>query len=118
NGTPVEEIILSFQGDELPAHADVTAMHIDRDNRLWIGTQKQGVLVYDLGQKVFTKHFTPDIPPFFSLISAIHQDRDGLFWILTKAHGLVVYAPGDDKLIHLRKDPFSPKSIATDNCFS
>ncbi len=118
NSEPVDEIMLSFKGNDFPAHADVTALHFDRNENLWIGTHKMGVVVYDIRKRTFTRHFEPSTAPFFSRITAIHEDRDGLFWILTKANGLVVFNPAENRMVHVLKDPFSAKSISTDNCFS
>lgn len=118
NGEITEHINLTWQGSDLPFHTQVTALHVGRGQKLWIGTEKQGVLVYDLNEKRFIKYFPPSRAPFFSKITQIHQDREGLVWILTKASGVVVYSPGEDRMMHLTKDPFSSHSVSSDNCFS
>jgi signal transduction histidine kinase/ligand-binding sensor domain-containing protein len=111
-----EEILLNWQGNNLPFY--ITALSIDRQNRLWIGTEKQGVLVYDLSAKAFIRYFSASQAPFFSKITKIKQDHHGLVWILTKANGLVVCSEDMQHIKHLTKDPFSLKSLSTDNCFS
>lgn len=113
-----DEIHIAWDGKNLTAYNQITAMAFDKDGNLWIGTEKQGVLVYSLTEKKFIKYFAPANAPFFSKISKIHQDRDGLMWILTKASGLVIYNPKTDEMKRLMKDPFSQKSISSDNCFS
>jgi signal transduction histidine kinase/ligand-binding sensor domain-containing protein len=118
NGKIADEINIAWDGKDLTAYNQVTALTFDKKGNLWIGTEKQGVLVYNLSEKKFIKYFPPSTAPFFSKISKIHQDRDGLIWILTKASGLVIYNPIDDKMRRLIKDPFSQKSISSDNCFS
>jgi signal transduction histidine kinase/ligand-binding sensor domain-containing protein len=112
------QIKLSWQGTDLPFYTQVTALYLDRNQKLWIGTEKQGVLVYDLIAEKFIHYFPPSQTPFFNKITQIHQDRDGLVWILTKASGVVVYSPSEGKMMHLTKDPFSVQSISSDNCFS
>jgi signal transduction histidine kinase/ligand-binding sensor domain-containing protein len=112
------QISLSWQGTDLPFYTQVTALHLDRSQKLWIGTEKQGVLVYDLIKEKFIHYFPPSQTPFFNKITQIHQDREGLIWILTKASGVVVYSPSEEKMTHLTKDPFSAQSISSDNCFS
>ncbi|HEY0743172.1 MAG TPA: two-component regulator propeller domain-containing protein [Chryseosolibacter sp.] len=118
DGKIKEEINLAWEGKDLTSYNQVTAMHFDNKGNLWIGTEKQGVFVYERDSKKFIKHFPPSRTPFFSRISRIHQDRDGFVWILTKASGLVLYNPADDTMKHLERDPFSQKSISSDNCFS
>jgi signal transduction histidine kinase/ligand-binding sensor domain-containing protein len=117
-GKVSEEIPLSWQGRTLATFTHVTALALDRNGMLWIGTEKQGVLVYDRKQKKSVKYFAPTEAPFFSKISRILQDRDGLIWILTKASGVVVYSPEQDRILRLTRDPFSTKSLSSDNCFS
>jgi signal transduction histidine kinase/ligand-binding sensor domain-containing protein len=118
NGKITDEIRIAWEGKNLTAYNQITALAFDKAGNLWIGTEKQGVLVYNFEQKKFTKYFGPSTAPFFSKISKIYQDRDGLIWILTKASGLVIYNPADDEIKRLVKDPFSQKSISSDNCFS
>ncbi|HEY0655240.1 MAG TPA: two-component regulator propeller domain-containing protein [Chryseosolibacter sp.] len=113
-----DEIHIAWEGKNLTAYNQITALTFDKTGNLWIGTEKQGVLVYNLPDKKFIKYFPPSAAPFFSKISKIYQDRDGLIWILTKASGLVIYNPATDEMKRLMKDPFSQKSISSDNCFS
>ncbi|MBT1699944.1 hypothetical protein KK083_23865 [Fulvivirgaceae bacterium PWU4] len=117
-GVVNDVIDLDWPGKDLPQHTFPTSVFIDRQKQLWVGTEKQGVLVYDLAGRKFVKHFPSSESPFFSKISGITQDRDGLIWILTKASGLVVYSMEQDRTLLLRKNPFSVKSISSDNCFS
>jgi signal transduction histidine kinase/ligand-binding sensor domain-containing protein len=118
NQRVVEEIQLRWQDKTLPFHSLISALHADRHQRLWIGTEKQGVLAYDLLKKDFVKYFPPNKSPFYSKITRILEDREGFIWMLTKASGLVIYNPYEDGMLTLVKDPFSTKSITSDNCFS
>jgi signal transduction histidine kinase/ligand-binding sensor domain-containing protein len=117
-GKVVDEITLAWEGRDFIPYNQVTALAFDASKNLWIGTEKQGVFVYQFETRKFIKYFPPTQPPFFSRISRIHQDRDGLMWILTKASGLAIYDPKDDTMRRLVRDPFSQKSISSDNCFS
>lgn len=114
----VDKIKLEWDGKALPGPTRITAITHDCLQNIWLGTEGQGVFVYSLKQKKFTKHFDPSSPPFFSRISRIREDRSGLVWILTKASGAAVYSPEDDRMMFLRKDPFTKTSISSDNCFS
>jgi signal transduction histidine kinase/ligand-binding sensor domain-containing protein len=118
NKTIVEEIALAWQGNPFEAYHQVSALHFDHAGQLWIGTEKNGVIVYEPSTKKFVRYFPPSQAPFFSKIMRIQQDSHGLVWMLTKANGAALYNPTEDKLTHLIKDPFSQKSISSDNCFS
>jgi signal transduction histidine kinase/ligand-binding sensor domain-containing protein len=118
NGKVVEEITIAWEGKDLSSYNQITALAFDDSKNLWIGTEKQGVFVYEFSTRKFINYFPPSKAPFFSRISRIHQDRDGLMWILTKASGLAIYNPKYNTIRHLVKDPFSQKSISSDNCFS
>jgi signal transduction histidine kinase/ligand-binding sensor domain-containing protein len=118
NGKITIEIKLNSEPFNTPAYTVATTLCIDKNQKLWIGTEKQGVLVYDLKSEKFVQHFPANVPPFYSKISRIYEDREGLIWILTKASGLAVYSPSEDKLLYLTRDAFSSKSLSSDNCFS
>lgn len=118
NHTIADTIDLADYGTELPAYTRVSTMFRDKADQLWMGTEKEGIFVYDLASQKFTRHFAPTQSPFFSRINRIYQDREGLVWILTKANGLAVYNPEKDELTHFHHNPASSTSISGDNCFS
>jgi signal transduction histidine kinase/ligand-binding sensor domain-containing protein len=114
----VDKIRLEWDGKDFPVNTRVTALTFDRNGKMWLGTESQGVFQYDLSQSKFVKHFDPSTPPFYSRVSRIREDQDGFIWILTKASGVAVYDPITNRNILLRKDPFSKTSLSSDNCFS
>jgi signal transduction histidine kinase/ligand-binding sensor domain-containing protein len=118
NGRFVKEIVLQEKEIPLPAYTLTTTLYVDRSENLWIGTEKHGVLVYSLKAEKFVNYFSPAQPPFFSKISRILEDQSGLVWILTKANGVAIYDPKSGDIKRLSRDPFSSKSLSSDNCFS
>ena len=114
----IDKIKLQWDDKDLPVNTRITALHLDRSGKMWMGTESQGVFVFDLAQKRFIKRFDPSTPPFFSRVSRIREDRQGLIWILTKASGVAVYDPATNSQVLLRKDPFLKTSLSSDNCFS
>jgi signal transduction histidine kinase/ligand-binding sensor domain-containing protein len=114
----VEEISMSWQGTKISPSNHVSALHFDNQGKLWMGTEKDGVLVYDLNEKKFRQYFSPQTAPFYSKVTDIKQDDQGLIWILTKSDGIALYSHKEQKILHLMKDPFSQNSISSDNCFS
>jgi signal transduction histidine kinase/ligand-binding sensor domain-containing protein len=113
-----DTIDLAASFKQLPAYTRISALFRDRLNQLWIGTEKQGLFVYDIATNKFKRHFAPIQAPFFSRITRIHEDNAGLIWILTKADGLAVYNQVNDHLTHLFYNPGSATSISGNNCFS
>jgi signal transduction histidine kinase/ligand-binding sensor domain-containing protein len=69
----------------------ITALHVDRKKRLWIGTYDGGVLSYAEGA------FTPlDLGAAFEKahIRSIYEDRSGCLWIAVRDQGVVCLANG------------------------
>ncbi|MBL7857664.1 MAG: hypothetical protein JNM57_08240 [Cyclobacteriaceae bacterium] len=114
----IDSIKLEWQHEVLPPYTRITTQYIDRNDNIWIGTEKQGVFVYSTAQKKFIRYFKPTQAPFFSRINNILQDRDGLIWISTKANGLAVYDPMKDVVKHLSFSLISPNSLSSDNCYA
>lgn len=116
NHQVIDSILLSWESIDFTSHGRITALCKDRKGKLFIGTEKLGVLVYDFTQKIFVKYFGPDREPFFNRINRIHEDADGMIWILTKASGVVLYNPEKNELKHLTRNPLLPFTLSGDNC--
>ena len=114
----IDSLQLSWNNVEFTIYGRVTAMEIDSRNRLYIGTEKQGVLIYDLNTKKFIRYFSPETSPFFNRINRIFADQQGLIWILTKSGGLVLYSPEENRFKPAIKNPLSASSLSGDNCTS
>jgi len=111
-----DSLALRWENVDFTAHGRVTALYADARNNLYIGTEKVGLLVYNLDSLKFTRHFSASTPPFFNRINQIYIDRQGIVWILTKAGGIVLYDPAANKTLHITKDPLKPNSLSSDNC--
>ncbi len=118
NGQRSHDINFESPGRTFPHTARSSAILIDNKKQLWVGTEKEGVMVYDIATGKLVKEFLPDDRPFYSRINAIHQDRTGLIWMLTKAEGLAVYNPKSDQLIYLQHDIYQDKALSGNNCYS
>ncbi len=79
-----------------PANAYVNCLFLDHENKIWIGTQESGLLIYNPAANQFI-NLQQKIPEseyfaytsFFSII----QDRNGLLWLGTSHKGLVKLVP-------------------------
>lgn len=95
-----------------------SALFLDKDQYLWVGTEKEGVMVFDIDSGELKREFLPDSRPFYSRINEIYQDKSGLVWMLTKAEGLAVFDPVSQKTKLLQQDIYQENTIGGNNCYS
>ncbi|QOI96121.1 MAG: hypothetical protein HRU69_00910 [Flammeovirgaceae bacterium] len=115
NNRVTDSVMLRWGNVDFTSHGRVTALYAVNET-LYIGTEKVGMLVYDLKTRQFIKHFNTNTAPFFNRINRIYADRHGVMWILTKAGGLVLYDPNTDTIRRITKDPTQAHSLSSDNC--
>lgn len=116
NGSLSDTLLLKKIHPELSVNTRVTALRVDNAKNLWIGTEKNGVIVYNLNQKKVVKIFSPFNTPLFNRIEKIIQDSSGLIWIITKANGLIIYSPEKDDFKHVRQLSFRSGSNSVGTC--
>jgi signal transduction histidine kinase/CheY-like chemotaxis protein/streptogramin lyase len=99
----------------------VSALFVDRDNRLWCGAEETGLSIFDAQRRRFA-HFRHDANDPTSLASddvwAIAEDASGAIWIGSFAGGLDRLERGGRVFSHRRHDAADPRSIASDNVLS
>lgn len=117
-GEQIRTFPLEEEGRSFPITTRVTAMLLDKKGQLWVGTENEGVVVYDYKTGHFIKSFTPDQRPFFSRINAIHQDVDGFIWILTKAEGIALVDPETNAMRNMRQDIYEQNTLSANDCYS
>jgi ligand-binding sensor domain-containing protein len=97
---------------------DVTALFVDRDNRVWCGGEDAGLNLLDVRRAAF-RHFRHDPNDAASLggddVWAIGQDRSGAIWIGAYAAGLQRLAPDLNGFVHFRHDATDSASLISDN---
>lgn len=111
-----DSIYVDFPNLNSSAVVRVTALVTDRTGKLWIGSEQNGVFVYDTASRTFVKYFSPDSPPFHNRINRIFEDTTGRIWILTKGDGLVIYSPSTGNHIHVVRNPLSERSLSGNIC--
>jgi len=103
--------------DSLGGNA-VTALFVDRDNRIWCGGEESGLNLLDAGRNRFT-HYRHDANEPSSLgaddVWTITQDETGAIWTGSYAGGLDQLKPGATGFVHFRHDSTNPQSISSDN---
>lgn len=110
---------INFDGNRnFTSTTRVTAIMADDNNQLWVGFEREGVLIYNRTTRSKVREFLPDRRPFYSRINSIHRDREGWVWILTKAEGLAVVDPERGTFQHIRQDLRQRSSISGNNCYA
>ncbi len=103
--------------DSLGGNA-VTALFVDRDNRIWCGGEESGLNMLDAGRSRFA-HYRHDARDPASLgaddVWTITQDESGAVWTGSYAGGLDVLTPGASGFVHFRHDSTNSQSISSDN---
>lgn len=98
----------------------------DRLGRIWVGTGKSGLHLFDAKNESFIR-FKADpndpnaihapVPQAFStwnlgaLVKILHEDQKGRFWVGTVNAGLNVYDPDRQLLQHYEHEPENPFSL-------
>ncbi|GIV37243.1 MAG: hybrid sensor histidine kinase/response regulator [Cyclobacteriaceae bacterium] len=111
----IDSLILSWDKVDFASQGRVTALH-KHGSRLYIGTEKLGVLIYDTRQQKFIRYLGPSEPPFFNRINRIYTDRRGQVWILTKAGGIAICHPETEQLTTLMPSQLTSYSLSSHNC--
>jgi signal transduction histidine kinase/CheY-like chemotaxis protein/sugar lactone lactonase YvrE len=89
----------------MPANS-VQVLHVDAQDRIWVGIEGGGVAVLDAQRKAFQRH-SPAADPRFALddVWAIASQADGVVWLGGYAGGLHRYDTRTDSLQIIRADP-------------
>lgn len=74
---------------------------LQRDNRLWIGTENQGLILY-LATESGWKLAPPDStsPLEESPVRSLYQSQDGVIWIGTRGNGIFAWSPLKPRFEH------------------
>ncbi len=78
----------------LPEDLDVRSFVFD-ESRLWIGTERSGVYIYDFTEEVWTALHADEEKGSLSYdkIRCLYKDSNGLVWIGTRGGGINMYNP-------------------------
>ena len=96
----------------------VTALFVDREDRIWCGGEESGLNMLDAGRERFA-HYRHDANEPASLsaddVWTIAQDQSGAIWTGSYAGGVDRLEPGATGFVHFRHDSTNPQSISSDN---
>jgi signal transduction histidine kinase/ligand-binding sensor domain-containing protein len=111
-------ISLSAFTEYLPNAIRAHSLMVDREGHLWVGTERDGLIVLDTTNNRVLKRFSPKQKPFYSSITRIAQDEQGFVWILTKGDGVILYSPGEDSFIQHTHQVSEKSALSGDHCTS
>ncbi|HZY81255.1 MAG TPA: two-component regulator propeller domain-containing protein [Cyclobacteriaceae bacterium] len=91
------------------------ALMFDHRGHLWVGTERDGIIVIDTATQKPVKRFSPQEAPFFNSITSIVQDKDKLVWITTKGGGIVLYSAETDTYRQIHRTDTEEGSLTGEN---
>jgi diguanylate cyclase (GGDEF)-like protein len=96
-------------------HNFVQEVFVDSQNRIWAGTNKDGLLLLDRTTGQFTRFSHKPGDPASIIdndIYAIEEDHLGRLWVGTQNRGLSRMNPDGKTFTHYQHDPSKPRSLA------
>lgn len=93
---------------------EISSLFFDKEDRLWVSTQGDGVFCYNEAQKAFINYQT-DINASNSLSSSyvktIFQDKSGMMWFATSYKGISRFNPSNQSFNYpLKNTTYKPTS--------
>lgn len=113
-----KKISLEQYNEYYPNTIRPSALMFDNRGYLWIGTERDGVLMIDTVTQKSVKKFSPLQAPFYNSIASIAQDKDNLIWITTKGGGIVLYSPETDTYRQVHRTDSEEGSLTGENITS
>ena len=93
----------------------------DDEHRIWVGTDGQGIDIYD-PETLKIKRIRVDKNNSNSVLSdavtELHKDREGNIWIGTYLEGMSMYDPKTGRFKHYRHNPDNPAGIGGNNIWT
>jgi ligand-binding sensor domain-containing protein len=99
----------------------VRNLHVDHSGRLWAGTWRDGLNLYDPVIEGFNGYrHDPNDPNSLSSddIRSLHGDRHGNLWVGTEKAGLNKLDPETGKFTRYQHDPNDPNSLINGSVFN
>lgn len=120
--TPETGEIVSFLPDASAAgsqdtihNSQIHSLHCDRAGNIWVGTDKQGVAVFEANREQF-RHYPAGIDDPYRLglgaVDAIFEDRDGGIWFAIQGFGLYRFDPNNQIFRYYPPNPNNPDMLS------
>jgi signal transduction histidine kinase/ligand-binding sensor domain-containing protein len=118
DGLLIKQLPLQVKERVFSSATRISALLVDSHKQLWMGTEREGIIVTDYVSGKIIKQFLPNERPYYSRINQIYEDKNGWIWILTKAEGIVVYNPKTNQTRYLRQDLYEENSLSGNTYYS
>lgn len=115
-GKVVQTLPMAWRDKVFAETARFCSLTIDHLGRLWGGTERDGVWVYNLSEGTPIDYISNESSPYFSRINRLQEDQQGRMWILTRGEGLAIYNPITRTSLLLRRDYTNPYSLSGNSC--
>jgi ligand-binding sensor domain-containing protein/serine phosphatase RsbU (regulator of sigma subunit) len=92
----------------------ISAITVDKDRILWIGTYGGGLNVYDQEQNRFRNFPIDRKNAMKNVVWCLTESRDGILWIGTGGHGLVRFDKETFRSVAFENSISDPSSISND----
>ncbi|MEM0910217.1 MAG: two-component regulator propeller domain-containing protein [Pseudomonadota bacterium] len=118
--TPQISVLSKQNSTALNVDSSINKLLLDSNDRLWIGTNGDGVFYTDLSATNITN--AQNISPIpisavnGSIIEDIIEDKNGRIWFATES-GLY-FLTEKDNIVHLQHDPRTPGTLSSDTVTS
>ncbi|BBN81853.1 hybrid sensor histidine kinase/response regulator [Pseudoalteromonas sp. A25] len=103
--------LIKYPTDD-PSHKEfreIRALNQDKDGRIWIGTYKNGVYVYEPRQHKFT-HLSTKHGLSHPEVLDIYKDQDNNMWVGT-GDGVNIWQQDKQQFLSLRNNPYESGSL-------
>lgn len=107
--------IKSFPHHALEKDLDIITIAADDAGKLWLGTNNEGIYIFNRSQYQYDKqHYNDTYPEQLAsnLIRAIIKDRQQRLWIGSINGGLSLYEPKKAQFTHYTAEPDKPSSLS------
>jgi signal transduction histidine kinase/ligand-binding sensor domain-containing protein len=118
NNVVRKHLSLSKYNEYFPNIMRSSSLMLDHRGQLWIGTERDGILVLDTGTLKAVRRFSPQEDPFYNSVTTIVQDHDNRVWIGTRGGGVVIYSPETDTYKKVTRASTDDGSISAENIAS
>ncbi|ELR68714.1 hypothetical protein C900_05897 [Fulvivirga imtechensis AK7] len=98
--------------------SEYTALQVDQNNTVWIGTRGDGIFLIKDDQVVHIPYMTKISEGTHKNITALYSDPLNNMWIGTEQHGLIIYNITTDSFKEYIHNPADENSISNNNIWS
>lgn len=113
--------LIDSKGNELSPQKGIRKTFIDSKDRIWMGTDGDGMFVYDI-KTALTYHYSTDAGERGSLssnvVTSFGEDLEGRIWVGVENGAIVLLSPEGDVVQYIPKDESSTSGFNSNSTHS